>query len=182
MKLHTTFLYYPALPTQETVKPKQETLRDIKNRLRTQLAEKNLDTLRKQAVEKCWPFPQPTKPVVKQGGNAWPIPEGQAKAKSVYEMYYGMGVRIVHVVGHNGKGGVTLAYRKTSEYESSNMVEVSVAYCSRFDTFSKKIGTENALRNWKAGLRIMVPARTGKDDYTIPHNLRDMFWYNIGGE
>lgn len=108
--------------------------------------------------------------------NVWPFPSGTPQ--STYEIAYGSGIRIVHEIGENG-GGVTIAYRKTSDFDSSNMVEVAVAYCSKYDTFSKKIGTANALKNWYDNKRIMVPARTHKDDYTIPHNLRNMFWYSI---
>lgn len=87
---------------------------------------------------------------------------------------------ICHVISETGKGGATFAYRKTSDYNNANMVEVAVVYCSDHDVFTKKIGTALAKKAWNSGGTILVPARTQNDDYTIPHNLRSMFWFALG--
>lgn len=88
-------------------------------------------------------------------------------------------VNITHCMGANGKGGVTLAWRKVSNTKNARMVEVAAAYCSPSDTFTKKIGKELAMDNFMAGCTVVVPARSDKNDDTIPPNLRDMFWYSI---
>lgn len=55
------------------------------------------------------------------------------------------------------KGGMTIAFRKISEYKSGKMVECSVANCSNEDAFSKKTGTTIALLNFFEGNTIELP-------------------------
>lgn len=121
----------------------------------------------------AWPFPVGNKP------DAVHLQRAKAPAPSTTKQDFMVAnrVRVVHFFDKNDpKGGVTVAYRKTSEHNSSNMVEVAVAYCSPKDQFSKKIGTELALDYFNQGRAILVPARvSGTDDFTIPI-LEDMFY------
>ena len=56
------------------------------------------------------------------------------------------GVGLVHIYDPEyPKGGLTIAFKKVSPYTSGVMVECSVSTCSQEDSFSKKIGTQNAL-------------------------------------
>jgi hypothetical protein len=89
------------------------------------------------------------------------------------------GILIVHSMGAKGKGGVTIAYRKTSEHKNCRMVEVATAYCSPQDIFSKKIGTRTALTNFLMGKTIMIPARRKDNDDAIVLTLRNIFWNNL---
>lgn len=91
-----------------------------------------------------------------------------------------LGITFTHCMGDNGKGGVTIAWRKTSFTRNARMVEVAVAYCSPADTYTKKIGKNAAMQNFLDGKTILVPARTYKSDDAIPDNLRGMFWYSLG--
>lgn len=82
-------------------------------------------------------------------------------------------------------GGYTIAYRPSQGYVGryhGKMVDVAVAYCSEGDVFSKKIGRELAIRNFRQGKYIQVPALAyGEDD--LHHALREMFtwhWYGCG--
>lgn len=120
----------------------------------------------------AWPFPLGDKPTIYTQVAKAPAPN-----TSKQDFMVANRVRVVHFFDKTDpKGGVTVAYRKTSEHNSSNMVEVAVAYCSSKDSFSKKIGTGLALQNFEAGSTILVPARvSGTDDFTIPI-LEDMFY------
>lgn len=67
-------------------------------------------------------------------------------------------VGIVHIFDEmNAKGGLTVAFKKTSPYKSGAMVTVAVATCSKLDAFSKKIGTERALEMFFTGQTIQLP-------------------------
>lgn len=90
-----------------------------------------------------------------------------------------LGITFTHCMGANGKGGVTIAWRKTSFTRNARMVEVAVAYCSPADTYTKKIGKNAAMRNFLEGKTVLVPARTYKSDEFIPDNLRYMFWSSL---
>lgn len=69
-----------------------------------------------------------------------------------------LGVGIVHVFDPDWpKGGLTIAFRKVSEFKSGKMVECAVATCSAADTFSKKIGTQLALEMFFEEKTIMLP-------------------------
>ena len=58
-------------------------------------------------------------------------------------------VLLTHIMGANNKGGVSIAYRRASPFSNCRMVEVSVAYCSPHDTFSKKVGASLALSRFE---------------------------------
>ena len=88
-----------------------------------------------------------------------------------------LGVRVVHVFDDNHpKGGLTIAFRKAvPEHTSTNMVEVSVATCSRLDTFSRKIGTEMALSNFFEGLVVELPLSFGYVDEDLNKVVKEAF-------
>jgi hypothetical protein len=78
-------------------------------------------------------------------------------------------------------GGYTIAYRPSQGYvgrKSGKMVDVAVAYCSEGDTFSKKIGREQAIMNFRAGMFIQVPAMLYGEDY-LHTCLREMFTWDF---
>ncbi len=81
---------------------------------------------------------------------------------------------------HN-RGGVTIAYRKTSEWKNTRMVEVALAYCSPQDSFNKKIGAQLAVNRFLNENTVLVPVRNGHDD-TIVGNLLYMFYDKIFAE
>ena len=89
------------------------------------------------------------------------------------------GILIVHARSAKNKGGVTIAYRKMNAHKNCRMVEVATAYCSPQDTFSKKIGTRNALTNFLMGKTVMVPARRNNNDDDTVVTLRNIFWNNL---
>ncbi len=125
-----------------------------------------------------WPFPVGNKPdaVHLQRAKA-PVLKTCAPNATKQDFMVANRIRVVHFFDRTDpKGGVTVAYRKTSEHNSSNMVEVAVAYCSPKDQFSKKIGTSLALEYFEEARTILVPARvSGTDDFTIPI-LEAMFY------
>lgn len=71
-----------------------------------------------------------------------------------------VGVGIVHIYDKtNPKGGMTVAYRKATQYKSGFMVEIAIATCSEQDCFAKKVGTLLALGKFADGETIFVPIR-----------------------
>jgi len=67
-------------------------------------------------------------------------------------------VGLVHI--HDSdypKGGLTVAFQKSNEYNSGRMVTVAVAVCSPEDTFSRKIGSQQALEKFFNGETIQLP-------------------------
>ena len=114
---------------------------------------------------------------------AWPFPTSDnlaviAQEPTTQEYLLSEGLQIFHDFEPGTKGGVTVAFRKTSENVGCRMVEVSVVYCSPHDVFSRKTGTKLVLDNWKAGKRIMIPARYYGCDYCIIPNLKLLFSRN----
>jgi hypothetical protein len=78
-------------------------------------------------------------------------------------------------------GGYTIAYRPSQGYvgrKHGKMVDVAVAYCSEGDTFSKKIGRDAAIMNFRCGQFIQVPALLYGDDY-LHTCLREMFSWDL---
>lgn len=72
------------------------------------------------------------------------------------------GVGIVHVYSPEfPKGGLTCAFMKCTEFDGDVMVDVAVNVCSINDSFSKKIGTEGALRKFYEGETICLPLLRG---------------------
>lgn len=85
-------------------------------------------------------------------------------------------IKIVHSLPTPDSRGFTVAWRKTSEFKNSTMVDVAVAYCAPGDTFNKKVGAELARRNLLQGKYVTIPARNPKlGDTSVPANLRRAF-------
>ena len=69
-----------------------------------------------------------------------------------------LGVGIVHIYDtENHKGGLTIAFRKVSQFGSGKMVQCAVNTCSNKDSFSKKIGTKGALEKFFNSETIELP-------------------------
>lgn len=78
-------------------------------------------------------------------------------------------------------GGYTIAYRPSQGYvgrHPGKMVDVAVAYCSEGDTFSKKIGREAAITNFREGMFVQVPAMLYGED-NLHTCLREMFSWDF---
>jgi hypothetical protein len=120
------------------------------------------DSKFKALVSTPWPFPTGDKPAT---------PDFFAKDEH-------SSVRVCHAISETGKGGVTLAYRKCSEYRNSRMVEVATSYCSPHEVFNKKIGNAIARQNFSDGNTVLVPAGNCKFD-SVPAVLKVMFWYSL---
>lgn len=111
---------------------------------------------------------------------AWPFPTNPTP---VYTNTYlddmkDLDIRVCHGYDtQNNRGGVTIAYRKCSNWKNTKMVEVSLAYCSSKDSFNKKIGTQLAVDRFVNRNTVQVPVRFGHDS-TIVGNLLQMFWCN----
>lgn len=68
------------------------------------------------------------------------------------------GVGIVHIYDPElPKGGLTIAFKKCSEFKSGTMVDVAINVCSSKDSFSKKIGTFGALDKFFAAETVSLP-------------------------
>lgn len=111
---------------------------------------------------------------------AWPFPLNPVPMKkhTYLDDMKEWGIRVCHGYDlQDNRGGVTIAYRKCSDWRNTKMVEVSLAYCSSKDSFSKKVGCELAVDRFMNGNTVMVPVRIRHDD-TIVGNLLHMFWWN----
>ena len=78
-------------------------------------------------------------------------------------------------------GGYTIAYRPSQGYvgrRAGKMVDVAVAYCSEGDVFSKKIGREQAIDNFRMGMYVQVPAMLYGED-CLHTCLREMFSWDF---
>ena len=68
------------------------------------------------------------------------------------------GIGIVHIYDPEyPKGGLTIAFSKTTEYKTGCMVTVAVNTCSQEDSFNKKIGILGALEKFYGGDVIQLP-------------------------
>lgn len=79
-------------------------------------------------------------------------------------------IGIVHIYNHlEPKGGMTIAYRKSTPYKSGVMVDVAVHVCSEDDAFSKKIGNAGATEKFMNGELIQLPLLKlfGKEDISF---------------
>lgn len=90
------------------------------------------------------------------------------------------GVHLVHTQYDDGtnKGGFSFAWSRCSDFASGRMVEVAVSFCSPRDTFCRKIGATNALRNFYDSRTILLPVGSS-DSAEIVHNLRRVFFSSI---
>ena len=85
------------------------------------------------------------------------------------------GIGIVHIFSkYTRKGGLTVAYRKVSLFDSGVMVEVAVATCSQEDCFSRKLGTSLAIEKFLAGEVIQLPLALNKEE-GIAYNVKQAF-------
>lgn len=101
----------------------------------------------------------------------------EAERKEMLRKAEVTGVGIVHIFNPSDtKGGLTVAFRKClPEQVSTNMVDVSVAVCSRSDTFSRKIGTYNALEKFFYGEIISLPLSSGYADEDLAGTVKFAF-------
>jgi hypothetical protein len=112
---------------------------------------------------------------------AWPFPINPTPmyTNTYLDDIEDLDLRICHGYNrHDNRGGVTIAYRKCSNWRNTRMVEVALAYCSPKDSFNKKIGAELAVDRFVNGNTVMVPVRYGHDD-TIVGNLLCMFYHDV---
>lgn len=119
----------------------------------------------------AWPFPVAT-------ASPFPVPTVSVQTNTVQDDMKDLDIRVCHGYDpQNNRGGVTIAYRKCSNWKNTKMVEVSLAYCSSKDSFSKKVGTQLAVERFLCGNTVALPVRFGRDD-SIVGNLLHMFWYS----
>lgn len=86
------------------------------------------------------------------------------------------GVGIVHInPSWLNKGGITIAFKKSSQYKSGSMVDVAVATCSKLDTFSRKIGTTIALEKFFEGETIQLPLLQSFPDEELSYVVKSAF-------
>ena len=89
------------------------------------------------------------------------------------------GIGIVHIynisVWNPTKGGLTVAYKKCSEFKSGRMVQVAVATCSIEDTFNKKVGVYNALTKFYDGETIQLPILNSFDERDLSFAVKAAF-------
>ena len=101
----------------------------------------------------AWPYPKGLKPY--QGPKA-PTPYESVAMPPVLANTSELG--IVHIYNPDyPKGGLTIAFRKSSPYKSGVMVDVAVHVCSQGDSFSKKIGNLGAKQKFNSGEFIQLP-------------------------
>lgn len=65
------------------------------------------------------------------------------------------GIGLVHI--HNGKGGITIAFKPATPYKNCYMVDVAVNTCSVEDTFVRKLGAIGAVEKFLGGETIQLP-------------------------
>lgn len=83
---------------------------------------------------------------------------------------------IVHIYDpHYPKGGMTVAYRKSSPFKSGVMVEVAVQVCSETDSFSKKIGKAGAKERFLNGETIHLPILRYFGEAVLSHAVKRAF-------
>lgn len=113
----------------------------------------------------------------------WPFPTGQkpeafeiVQELSLIDKAQLLGVKLVHIKSDtNPKGGLTVAFKKISPFNSGRMVEVAVATCSIEDTFSRKIGTQIALTNFFEDKTINLPLANYCSEADLPHIVKAAF-------
>lgn len=74
-------------------------------------------------------------------------------------------VNVIHLFNKdNPLGGLTIAYKKVSEFTSGNMVQISVATCSKSDNYCRKTGTFIALSRFFLNNVIQLPLASPEVD------------------
>jgi hypothetical protein len=91
-----------------------------------------------------------------------------------------LGVGLVHIYDtENHKGGLTVAFRKVSQFGSRKMVQCAVNTCSNKDSFSKKIGAKGALEKFFNGETIELPILEswGEEDlnWVVKHSFTSLY-------
>lgn len=102
--------------------------------------------------------------------------EVNAERTELLEYAERLGISVVHIYDKESpKGGLSVAFRKLSPYDSGVMVEVAVATCSVEDAFSKKIGTLLALRRFSEGEVVALPLNTNVNSEGLNYNVKAAF-------
>ena len=142
--------------------------------------------------QEAWPFPitQPTEgtvssPIDLMGTEFNRLLKDISKQNKQLEKEYraelleaarARGIGIVHIhPDWNNKGGITIAFKKSSKYRSGSMVDVAVATCSNQDTFSRKIGTTLALEKFDEGETIQLPLLQSWPDEELSYVVKTAF-------
>jgi|DEB19_MinimDraft_2_1074335.scaffolds.fasta_scaffold04374_4 hypothetical protein len=87
-----------------------------------------------------------------------------------------LGIQVVHIRdSYSSKGGMTIAFRKSSQYKSGRMVDLSIATCSIEDQFSKSIGVVNALEKFFDGETVQMPLLNSFDDDQLSEVVKVVF-------
>lgn len=112
-------------------------------------------------IKTVWRFPTVKPEQVESGPKAWPfVPTDNLEEARIALLNKAVlqKVGIVHIFDpDHAKGGLTIAFRKSTPHKAGSMVDVAVATCSKYDVFSKKIGTQRALEMFFAGKTIQLP-------------------------
>lgn len=118
-------------------------------------------------------FPFPTAMSV----NAYTEPRDYDEERSgLLEMAREHGVGIVHIYDSYAHfGGISVAFKKCSEYDSGVMVEVAVQTCSEQDSFSKKTGTRLVLERFFNGNTIELPLLRNSYNQELNHVVKYLF-------
>ncbi len=104
-----------------------------------------------------YPFPTYAMPYMTTSRNKKKFNEDENRA-ALLDLADRESIGIVHVFNkYYPQGGVTVAFKKSSEFNSTRMVHVAVVTCSPHDTFNKRIGTRMALDAFLDGKTIMLP-------------------------
>ena len=102
--------------------------------------------------------------------------EQEVERKHLLQLAHDTNVGIVHIFNQNYPiGGLTVAYKKCSEFTSGHMVKVAVASCSPQDTFSKKIGTKIALEKFFNDNTIDLPILIDYDVEWLGYAIKRKF-------
>jgi hypothetical protein len=137
-------------------------------------------------IKTVWRFPTTMpKENVESDPKAWPFvpgPSPEEERIALLNKAVLQKVGIVHIFDTGyAKGGLTIAYRKSTPHRAGSMVDIAVATCSKYDVFSKKIGTQRALEMFFAGKTIQLPLLQtfAKDDlsYAIKRSFTKFYDY-----
>jgi len=86
------------------------------------------------------------------------------------------GIQVVHIRSdYSSKGGMTIAFRKSSQYKSGRMVDLSIATCSIEDQFNKGIGMINALEKFFDGETVQMPLLNSFNDEDLSEIVKVVF-------
>ena len=85
------------------------------------------------------------------------------------------GVGLVHIRGSTNKGGLTVAFRKSTAHTSGTMVTLAVSTCSNKDSFNRKVGTELALERFFRGETIELPILMNHAPEDISYVVKQAF-------